>query len=192
MKCLVVVAALCVAVTGFARPGAAQDVAKVEVSGGWNYYALKDNAGEEWTHIPKGWYADVAVALNPMWAAVGQVSGGYKTLTESDGDFDVKIHPYLFGIRASSRRNPKATAFAQFLAGAARISISQGSDSVSKTYFSWQAGGGANVIVNERVSARVGADYVRVKGSTDSPQIVDDALQGLRLSVGLVFGFGAR
>ena len=153
--------------------------------------AIKDNAGEDWTHFSKGWFGEVAGNLNSKWSVVGSVLGGYKTLTENDGTFDLKVHPYVFGVRASTRRNPKVTAFGQFLAGATNIKISQGSDHVSDTLFTWLAGGGANVKINDKVGARIGGDYIRVKGKNDS-ELVQDALQGLRISAGIVVGFGGK
>ena len=189
MKSLVVVV-LCLVVTGFARTATAQDApSKVEISGGWNYMAIKDNGDEQWNHFGKSWYADVAGNLNERWAIVGQISGAYKTLDDFDGDIDVKVHPYLFGVRASSRRNPKHTPYAQFLVGATNVKLSQGSDSVSGNNLTFQMGGGVNVQISGRVGARVSADYLRVQGNDDS-EVVTDALQGLRLAAGLVLGFG--
>ncbi len=191
MKWLGLVGLVCLLVTGFSTPAAAQNFKKVEVAGGWNYMAIKDNAEEDWTHFGKGWFGEVAGNLNSRWSVVGAVIGAYKTLSERDGDFDLKVHPYVFGIRASSRKNPKAAAFAHFLAGGTSLKVSAGSEHVSDTFFTWLAGGGVNVKVNDAVSARVGGDYIRVKGKDDS-ELINDALQGLRLSVGVVVGFGGK
>src|SRR5262245_28166371 len=121
MKWLGLVGLMCLVVTGFATPAVAQNVKKVEAAGGWNYMAIKDNEEEDWTHFSKGWFGEVAGNLTPMWSVVGLVSAGYKTITDSGGAFDVKAYPYLFGIRAYTRKNPKASAFAHFLAGATNI-----------------------------------------------------------------------
>jgi opacity protein-like surface antigen len=184
-----VVCAVCVGVTGFARTASAQDVAKVEVSGGWNYQAVKSNDEEDWTHFSKGWYADVAFAVTNMWSAVGQVAGMYKTLPEQGGAVDVTLTPFLFGVRASGRGNANATPYAQILFGATRFKVSQGSDSVSENMFTYQVGGGVNVKATENVSARVSADYFRAKPGDDS-EIGVEAFHGLRLAAGIVFGFG--
>lgn len=191
MKWLGLVGLICLVVTAFATPAVAQNVKKVEVAGGWNYMAIKDNGDETWTHFPKGWFAEVAGNLSSMWSVVGLISGDYKTLTESDGDFNLKVYPYLFGIRASTRQNPKAAAFAHFLAGGTNVRVSQGSDHISDSYFTWAAGGGANVKINDKVGARVGADYIRVKGKEDT-DLVTDTLQGIRLTAGVVVGFGGK
>jgi hypothetical protein len=184
--------ALCLAVTGFARPAAAQDEpAKVEVSGGWNYLAMKSNADEQWFHFGKGWYADVAGNLNSRWAVVGQVSGAYKSIIEDLDELDVKVHPYLGGIRFSSRRDPKVTPFAQFLLGMSNFKVSGGGESLSHNFFTYQAGGGVNIRAGERLAARVSADYFRIIGDEDSG-ITDEAFQGLRLAVGVIFPIGSR
>ena len=180
---------VCVMVAGFANTASAQDVAKVEVSGGWNYMAVKSNADEDWTHFSKGWYGDVAVNLSGMWAVVGQVSGGYKTLPDVGGPIDVRVHPYVFGIRASARRNPKVSPFAQFLAGATSIKATQGSDEISDTFPTLQMGGGANIKVSENLGARVSADYFRILDRNDSELTGGEPLQGMRLAAGIVVGF---
>ena len=92
----------------------------------------------------------------------------YKTITEHDGALDVTLTPYLFGVRASARGNAKATPYAQILFGATRFKVSQGSDSVSENVFTYQVGGGVNVKVNDKVGARVSADYVRIRPGGDS------------------------
>ena len=67
--------------------------------------------------------------------------------------------------------------------------MSQGSESVSENMFTYQVGGGVNIKATEKVGARVSADYFRAKPGDDS-DIGVEAFHGLRLAVGLVFGFG--
>jgi opacity protein-like surface antigen len=189
MKWLGLAGLICLVITGFSTPAAAQDVKKVEVAGGWNYMAIKDNSDEDWVHFSKGWFAEVAGNLNSTWSVVGLVSGATKTITDFEGSIDITTYPYAFGIRASSRKNPKATPFAHFLVGATNIKAEQGSFSASDTLFTWIVGGGANVRINDAVSARVGGDYIRIKGK-DQSEIIQDALQGLRISAGISVGFG--
>jgi len=191
MKRLVVIGVMCLMVTGFARTAAAQDdPAKVEIGGGWQYQSLRINDQESWEHFKYGWWADGSFQLTGMWSVVAQVSGMYKTIVEQEGEIDVKFHPYLGGVRATSRRNPNAAIFGQFLVGATNAKLSLGSESISDTLFSFQAGGGANIAISGRLSARVGGDYLRILGSDDS-EIAQEALHGFRLSAGLVYGFGS-
>jgi opacity protein-like surface antigen len=191
MKRLVVIGVMCLMVTGFARTAAAQDdPAKVEIGGGWQYQSLRINDDESWEHFKYGWWADGAFHLTGMFSAVAQVSGMYKTLVEQEGEIDISVHPYLGGVRVTSRRNPKAAIFGQFLVGAATLKASFGSDDESQTMFAYQVGGGANVAISGRLAARVGGDYLRIMPSGDDGPLVSEALHGFRLSAGLVYGFG--
>jgi len=177
-------------IVGIARPAAAQDDApKVEVAGGWNYMGLRFNSGDEWEHFYKGGFGEVAVNLNNRWGVVGNVGYDQKTVVEIEGDIKAKVIPYLFGVRLSSRANAKNTPFVQFLAGATKFSLSLGSESISQTTFTWQAGGGINIKVNDTVFARVGGDYMRIQGKTDGEITGDEATQGLRLTAGVGVGF---
>jgi len=189
MKSLVAVV-LCLVAPGVARTAVAQDApSKVEISGGWNYMAIKDNGVDNWTHYRKGWYSDVAVNLNEPWAVVGQIAGGYSTREDVDGDIDATVHPFLIGARASLRTNPELTPYAQFLLGGTNIKVSQDGGSQSTNNLTFQVGGGVNVQLSGRFGARVAADYIRIKGNDDA-SVATETVQGLRLAVGLVFGFG--
>ena len=184
---------LSLVIVGMARPAAAQDeVPKVEVAGGWNYMGLRFNASEEWQHFYKGGFGEVAVNLDSRWGVVGNVGYDQKTIAEVSGNIDANVTPYLFGVRMSSRRNEANTPFLQFLAGATRIKVSQGSESVTETSFTWQAGGGINIKVNDVLGARVGGDYMRILGKNDSDITGDEAVQGLRLTAGVVVSFGSN
>ena len=191
MKWLGLVSLMCLLVTGFSTPALAQNVKKVEVAGGWNYMAIKDNQDEDWVHFSKGWFAEVAGNLNSTWSVVGAVIGAKKTITDFEGDVDITAFPYVFGIRASSRKNPKATPFAHFLAGATNFKGEQGTFSATDTLLTWVVGGGANVKINDAVAARVGGDYIRIKGK-DQSELITDALQGLRITAGVSVGFGGK
>lgn len=181
---------LSVLVAGTARPAAAQDAPKVEVAGGWNYIGARANADDQWEHFYKGGFGEVAGNLNSRWGVVGNVGYNQKTITDVGGDFQIKVMPYLFGVRASSRVNEKNTPFVHFLAGATRLEGSQGSDSGEETAFTWQAGGGLNINSSGRVGARIGGDYMRIQGKDGGELSGGEAIQGLRLTVGVVVGFG--
>jgi hypothetical protein len=53
----------------------------------------------------------------------------------------------------------------------------------------YQVGGGVNVKATDKVDARVSADYFRAMPG-DASEIGEEAFHGLRLAVGVVFGFG--
>lgn len=178
---------LSLVIVGMARPAAAQDDApKVEVAGGWNYMAVRSNEDNNWEHFYRGGFGEVAVALDNRWSVVGVVGYDQKTIAEVSGDIDVKVIPYVFGVRLSSRANAeKATPFLHFLAGATRLSAEQGSEKVTETPFTWMAGGGINIAVSDRVFARAGADYFRIQGDEDKFGVN----QGFRITAGVGVGF---
>lgn len=159
----------------------------MELSGGWQYSALRWNDLEAWEHLGKGWYGDVAFPLRGMWSAVAQISGAYKTRVDQAGDIDVTIHPYLFGIRATSRKHRQADVFAQFLLGATHLSASQ--ERNFDESFTFQTGGGAKIHLSDRVGVRVVGEYIRIMPNDDN-SVAEEAIHGVRLSVGVVFGFG--
>ena len=191
MKRLVVIGVMCLVVTGFARTAAAQDdPAKVELGGGWQYQSLRINDDESWEHFKYAWWADANIHLKGFWSVVAQVQGDYKTLVEQEGEIDISLHPYLFGVRATSRRNPRTAIFGQFLVGAATLKASFGSDDESQTMFAYQGGGGVNIGISGRLAARVQGDYLRITPSGDDGPLLSEALHGFRLSAGIVYGFG--
>ena len=177
-------------IVGMARPAAAQDAPKVEVAGGWNYIAARSQASDEWDHLYKGGFGDVAVGINSKWSAVGNVAYNQKTETDVGGEIKIKAIPYLFGVRYSIRTEPeRPTPFLQFLAGATRLSATQGSDSAEETAMSWQGGVGINVPVNGRLFARAGFDYLHIHGKDGGDLSGGEAVQGLRISAGVGVGF---
>ena len=183
---------LSLVIVGFARPVAAQDTPKVEVAGGWNYFAARSNADESWEHFYKGGFGEVAVNLNSKWGALGNIAYDQKTITDTGGDVKIKVIPYLFGVRYSSRTSSKNTPFLQFLVGATKLDASQGSFSTDETNFTWQAGGGVNIKAAEHLSARIGGDYFRIMGKDDGDLTGGEAIQGLRLTAGVVIPFGGN
>ena len=177
-------------VVGFAAPSAAQDDApKVELAGGWNYIAARFDAGDEWQHLYRGGFGEVAVNLNNRWGAVANVAYDQKTVTEIEGDVKFTTIPYLFGVRFSERSHPRTTPFLQVLVGATRLKASLGGDSVDETDVTWQVGGGLNVNASGRVGARAGLDYMRIMGADDGELSGGEAIQGLRLTAGIIVGF---
>ena len=181
---------LSLVIVGIARPAAAQeDAPKVEVTGGWHHMSLRFNESNTWLHPYKGGFGEVAVNMNEKWGVVGTVGYNMKTITEVVGDFDAKIIPFLFGVRYSSRTNPKNTPFLQFLAGATRWSVEGPGFNESQTTFTLTAGGGINIKANDTVHARIGGEYIRIWGKDNGQITGEEATQGLRLTAGVGVGF---
>ncbi len=183
-----------------AVPASAQDVPKVELSGGYQF--LNFSVEGESESMPVGWYFDVAGNLTPMFGIVFQMGGNYKSLDESvtvggitvTAEADVKVHEFLGGVRLNLRSDSAIVPFAQVLAGAINgsadvtasttipgippISID---DEASGTNFALQVGGGVNFALSDAIGLRVGADYLRA--------FEEDAGANLfRFAIGVVIG----
>jgi hypothetical protein len=181
---------LCLMVVGFARPVAAQDAPKAEVSVGYNWLAAKQSGEDEYTKFPKGWYADVAGNVTEMVSIVGQVTGNYKTF-EDDG-FKIKAHTFMVGVRGSSAG--KVRGFGQVLVGGAKLNAEEigGPATASETDLAFQVGGGVSIMGNGPVGARVGLDYLRINAKDDGEVLEAESLNGFRFSIGVTFGIGSR
>jgi hypothetical protein len=175
-------------VIGFATPAAAQDAPKAEISAGWQLLNVKAEGDEERENFPKGWYFDVAGNITPVIGIVGQVSGNYKTFEEDD--FDLDIHTFMGGVRVGSQGPVRG--FGQFLVGGARIGASDDIDSISETNMAIQVGGGVNVTGSSAVGLRVGIDWMKVLTKDDGDILGGADVDGIRFTVGVVFGIGSR
>jgi opacity protein-like surface antigen len=193
-----VAALMCVAVVlGFAAPSSAQSAPRAEFSAGWRLLNVPNAFGSDET-LPLGWYADVAGNVNRAFAAVGEVSGNYKSFQQTDGvsfkaDVDLTIHTFLGGVRFNARQNPAFTPYLQAMFGLARGSAdakiqttfggqtTSFEDSESESDFAFDAGGGVNINVSDSFAVRVGAGYLRIGGS--------DGGNSFRFSAGVVVPF---
>jgi opacity protein-like surface antigen len=194
------IVSICVLALGISISAAAQDAPRAEVSAGYQLLGLQNDVDET---LEKGWYADVAGNFGRFFGVVFQVSGNYKTFTETETfsgitatvNVDLKVHEFMGGVRVNARPNPTVTPFGQFLVGgvngSAKVSGSvtgggetffSTSSSDSTTDFGLQAGGGVNIQLSKRFGVRAAADFIRVFGE-------DDNLNAFRFAVGAVFPF---
>jgi hypothetical protein len=184
-----------------AGPASAQTPPPVQVSGGYQFLHLSgDGEGES---LGKGWYGEVAGNLTPMFSAVFEIGGSYKSIDESltiggvtsTFSLDINVHQFLGGIRASSRRNPSIVSFGQVLVGAVKFSADGGvsasgagsepisfSSSGSFTEFGLQIAGGADFHLTDRAGLRLGAGYTRIF-------LDEGGGNAFRAIVGVVFPF---
>ena len=179
---------LCLAVVGFARPAAAQDTPKAEISVGYNWLGLKQSGENDWVKFPKGWYADVAGNISDTLSIVGQVTGNYKTFED---DSTTHIHSFMAGIRGSSPGRVRG--YGQVLLGGVNI---KDDDIVfgeaTETDFALQLGGGVNILGSGNVGLRLGVDYLRIMPKDSGDVLGSDSVNGFRFNVGVTFGIGSR
>lgn len=172
---------LALTILALAAPAAAQDVPRIEVSGGYNFLRLlEDDLGDE-KNFPAGWYADVSGNVTPMVAIVGAVFGTYKTIEV----FDLSAHGFMGGVRVSSRANVRVVPFGEILGGAIRSTTEGGGLDESETDGLLQLGGGVNLMASPNVGVRLSADYLRVFEEDEGSNI-------FRFGAGIVLGLGVR
>ena len=169
----------CLLALGITLPASAQDAPTVELSGGYNFLRVQFEDFEDEKSFPAGWYVDVASNVTEMIGIVGQIGGNYKTLFDT---VDTSLHRFLGGVRVSSRTNQQVVPFVQVLAGGIRSSFEAFGESESQTDGALQIGGGVNLMPNDSVGIRVGADYLRVFDE-------DEGVNVFRFAVGVVLPF---
>jgi opacity protein-like surface antigen len=163
---------------GLVSPVEAQ-TRSVDVSGGYQFTRVTgENQG---TSIPTGWYADVAGPVSSMFSVVAEITGAYKTETESvrisstvtvNAEASARLHTFMGGVRASGHStNASVVPFAQVLFGAGnlRASVSASgtgtpalSDSHSETKPAMHLGAGVNLMASKRIGIRAAAAYQRI------------------------------
>jgi opacity protein-like surface antigen len=190
------IGAALIALCAWPISAAAQDPPKVQFAGG---YQLLRAEGET---LPVGWFAEIAAGVTPAISVAGLVTGGYKTVEETEifsgvavtAEGDLNIHMFMGGVRYTVRNNASVTPFAHALIGGVRGSIAltasatvggetfTTTESDASTEFGLLAGGGVDVRLTDRFGLRVGGDFLRL--------FVDEGdATGFRLTIGVVFPF---
>lgn len=174
-----------------AVPAQAQDAAKAEISGGYDYLRISV-PGYDAEGIPKGWFAEVAGNVNRALAIVGAVGGSDKTPgQETAGSLltpgePASVHAFLGGVRGSYRGAGKVVPFGQILFGAGKLSAGQFSATKKRLDF----GGGVNAWVQPQLGIRLGADYLKVFSKGEGENDTPDNVNVVRLTVGVVVALG--
>jgi opacity protein-like surface antigen len=188
---------LCLVVLAISLPVAAQDVPMVDVSGGYNY--LKGNVpleslngGTESISFAQGWYVDLGINTpqpKKMLAIVGQINMQRKKIDGAQAN----QRGFMGGVRLNVRTIPNMVPFVQFLAGGTNSQFGNGEDGFDEwtVFYTWQLGGGINFMVTPKVGVRVGADFQRIQGKTDST-ILKENFNMFRIAAGMVLPFGTR
>ena len=153
----------------------AQDFPKVEVSGGYSYFAPSNNfSGSN----PQGWQGSIAGNFTDRFGLVAEANGHYQSVSGLRNNF----HGFHFGPRFSLR-NSRATLFAHVLPGFTRNDYQWQTISTSipttinahANAFSLKTGGGVDVKLTSRLALRaIQADwhYSRFGGGNQNNTIL--------------------
>ena len=135
--------------------------------------------------FPIGWAFAVGGNVTNWMAIVGEVGGGYKSLTEFGTEVTIKEHTFLGGVKFASRRSPAAVPFVQVLTGVDNIGAGVLGVTVSTNAFALQTGGGVDIRMGSKAGPRIQGDYRLL--SKDG-----DYANEYRFAVGVMFGLGKR
>jgi hypothetical protein len=168
------------AVVGMTAQAASADPPpKAEIGG---MYSLHHN---DIGTFPIGWVFTVGGNVTSWMAIVGEVGGGYKSLTESGADVTIREHTVLGGVKVASRRSGAAVPFVQVLTGVGNIGAGALGYSASINAFALQTGGGVDVKMSARTALRIQGDYRMLRRNSEN-------LNEYRFAVGVMFGIGKR
>jgi len=160
-------------------PPAAAQTPKLDLSAGYQFTSVSGE-GDNFT-IPAGWYADLAGHLSRIFSVVFEVTGAYKTETQSvtisptrsvSAEAKARLHTFMGGARVSGHTtNTAIMPFAQALFGAANLSASlsasgAGTSSIGESHSETKAamhlGGGVHLMASRRAGIRAAAAYRRI------------------------------
>ncbi|HUO24478.1 MAG TPA: outer membrane beta-barrel protein [Candidatus Aquilonibacter sp.] len=174
-------------------PVAAQDFARAELFGGYQYVHFGSSTSDGVTASGQGfngWNVSVAYNFKKHLGVVGDLGGSYATISGISNHFYTFTGGPLVSLNAAARVNP----FVHALLGGARASASATSAgvtaSVASNGFSAMLGGGVDARVTRAFSVRViQADWLYyhlggIAGTSSSSQS-----NNVRISIGLVYRF---
>lgn len=176
MKTIISTMLIVMAAAGLAAAQDEEELAKVEVFGG---YSLLRSDGENF----HGWKAAVDFNLN-RWLAIAVDSDGHYFFENTPtGKFKESEHSLTFGPHFSYRNKSKFVPFAYALAGPAWESHSHAGVGETNAGFAFETGGGFDWDVSRKVAIRVvdvSASFTRIAGHSNVKP---------KFSTGLVFKF---
>ncbi len=176
--------ALCLALMVCGLAASAQEYAKAQVFGGFQYTSF------DAFHIQHvnlvGWNAQLTNYLNRPLGITGEVTGSYGSPTV--GGIGTSLPTYTFMVGPTLRVPlAKNTPFVHALFGAAHMSNTKGV--YSSTGFSYALGGGWDMQISKSVNLRViQMDYLatRLHDATESGNPQQDSF---RIATGIVYKF---
>ena len=143
------------------KPHPSEDLYPWQISVGYEY--LRVDAGGGIHFGMNGYTTSMTRFLNDWVGVEAGVSGAFA----SPFGIPTRWFWYGGGPRIAWRYNRRFQPWAHVLAGGARIRVVQTAGvPAARNSFSWVAGGGADIRLNERLSWRVEADYVSTRFSS--------------------------
>ena len=166
----------------------ADETSRGSVAGGYSFVRDSD-AG---LSFPAGWFVSGAGTVRGWLDVAGEVSGGYKSSEDSLGGASVttRLRTYAFvaGPRVV-RKFSSGRVFGEMLVGAASQSaevsvtgVASSGANATDTNLCYQPGGGVDIDVRGRLSARVGAHIRYIRAANETPREI-------QVVAGLVYRF---
>ena len=164
---------------------AQEEYPRMEIFGGYAYFNSDQFVERESLNAP-AFIVSAAGNVTKNFGLVAEVNGNYGDVTIPNPgptrEFATNTYNFLFGPRLTARRTGK-NFFGHVLFGAARTSV-DGFD--SETDFAMAVGGGLDINASEQIAVRLfQADYLPIFAS-------DETAHNYRISIGIVFRFGAK
>ncbi len=158
--------------------GMAQDSAKGEIFGGYQYTRINPGGGVTGNNF-NGWNAAVTGYIKPNLGLTGDIGGAYRSVS----GVSLKSHTFLFGPTLAVNSG-KARPFVHGLFGIMHASAGLGGSTASDNAFAAALGGGVDLSFSPTVSVRLGQfDYLMSRfGSTTQ--------NNFRFSAGVVLRVG--
>jgi hypothetical protein len=178
---------------------AQSETPRYELFAGYSYSRLADSSSSIGGTNFNGWNASLTRNINRWFGVVADVSGHYSSNSFAEGFFftnSASLLAYRFGPKFA--RRGRITPFAQAFVGGARLDR-EGIDFPGRSGqpaqrttngFAITTGGGLDVRTTDSLAVRVVQAEYSFHGVSDTigPSVVGN-IQGLRVSVGIVFRF---
>ena len=138
-------------------PLMAQDYAKAEIFGGYEYERLNNVVNSGVNINGNGWEASLTGNFNRYLGVTADFGGAYKTIS----GVDTKVYTYTGGPVFNLNHEGTINPFVHALFGGAHASASaSGAGSGSSNGFTMMYGGGADIKMSKLVALRGQADWV--------------------------------
>jgi opacity protein-like surface antigen len=161
----------------------AQDNAKAEVFGGYQYLHANSGVSGVSSLNLNGWNAAVNGYFTHNLGVTADFSGTYGTPSVLGVGVKTRFYTFLFGPVVRFPISSRLTPFGHVLFGGGHISGEAMGASASETDFTWAAGGGLDANLNRSFAVRLAqADFVQIHSSGQTQN-------SFRFSAGVVLKF---